>query len=115
MTNTFDKEDEQYKDLISRETKLIAEKNRLEYQLSEIKTQLEKATLSIKESRANIIDLIEKENPPHQQKCTCEEGLPKNVDHRYSRYVTCLKHLSRYFKNKGCYWCYNTDCSKHGC
>ncbi len=35
-------------------------------------------------------------------KCTCESGK-------------CNRHTNLYFKNKGCYWCNYTDCSKYGC
>lgn len=34
--------------------------------------------------------------------CTCDAGI-------------CDRHTSLYFKNKGCFWCGYTDCSKYGC
>ncbi len=49
-----------------------------------------------------------KEFPPSKQECTCK-GEPIN------RFIQCRKHLSRYFKNQGCYWCNDTDCSNWRC
>lgn len=40
--------------------------------------------------------------------CTCD-------GQKFNERIQCIKHPSRYFPNKGCFWCNYTDCSQYGC
>ncbi len=59
-------------------------------------------------NRIQLIEESEKLYPTTQQICTCETGIEND-------YIKCHRHLSRYYQNKGCYWCNYSDCSKYGC
>jgi hypothetical protein len=112
----FEKEDELYKKLSKTENDLLLEKNVLENKLLKVNSELKTVSAQVKTKRVEIIDGIEKLSRIHNGDkivCTCETGLVNND--KYARYVKCLKHLSRHFQNKGCYWCGYTDCSKWNC
>lgn len=40
--------------------------------------------------------------------CTCDSKP-------FNKYIQCIKHPSRFYENKGCYWCNYTDCSQFSC
>lgn len=46
--------------------------------------------------------------------CTCEEFDKKFSEKSYDHYI-CSHHKNLHFRNKGCFWCHHTDCSKYGC
>ena len=75
--------------------------------LLDIKTQIEEANKTIQQIRLNEIEKSAERYPEIQQVCTCDnprEGI-----------ISCRRHLCRYFKNKGCIWCAETDCGKFSC
>ena len=50
------------------------------------------------------------------QKCNClNSKSDKCLLHYCTCPLKCNRHTNLYFKNKGCYWCNYTDCSKYGC
>lgn len=61
------------------------------------------------DTHESIYDYLWRTRPPTLQECTCDGS-----ESAY-RIVKCLRHHSRYFKNKGCYRCNYTDCGKWGC
>lgn len=93
--------------------KLLEEKKLLEAKLVTINNEIKSFDENIKNKRLERIEAIDKLKPAGKQLCTCSIGLP--VDDENFDIIKCYKHLSRYFQNQGCYWCYDTDCSKHGC
>jgi len=58
-----------------------------------------------KDIRLIIIEESNRNYPANSQICTCDNPLPGMIP--------CRRHLSRYFKNTGCWRCNFTDCSKH--
>jgi DNA repair exonuclease SbcCD ATPase subunit len=102
----------EYDEVSNELSKSIIEQIELESKLTKIKVQIEVLHEQQTKLRMKIIDEIEIQHFSNQS-CTCDVGLSE--DHQYAKYVKCLKHLSRYFPNQGCYWCGYSDCSKYGC
>lgn len=52
-------------------------------------------------------------------KCSCDTCPPSRpIDykpHYFNKYLNCIVHCSRFYENKGCYYCGYTDCSKWKC
>jgi hypothetical protein len=97
----FDFVDKIYHNSSREELDLLAEKTNLEAKLAKINEKLKELGKNTIDAKIKIIDNIEKLYPPHRQTCTCSTGLPSDLM-KYSQYVKCLKHLSRYFHNTGC-------------
>jgi hypothetical protein len=57
-------------------------------------------TPSVKSSESKDESKDESNEP-----CTCDSNSGDK----------CKRHLSRYYSNRGCYWCNYTDCSRFGC
>jgi hypothetical protein len=65
-----------------------------------------------KECRCNMGQSCSESCPVHL--CTCDTIGKRYPQKEYDHYV-CKHHTNTYFRNKGCFWCANTDCSKNGC
>lgn len=83
--------------------------NKKKIELFKILNDLEDFEQQRKNLRIKLLECSDTEYPSNQQTCTCGTELAPN------KFIRCRKHLSRYFKNCGCFWCNNTDCSKYGC
>ena len=92
---------------------LYSEKKSLEEKLAKVASEIKQKEKKDKEESVSFLDEVQKKYDSYIQECTCDVGLPK--EHEFHGSVECLKHLSRHYKNKGCYWCGYTDCSKFGC
>lgn len=97
-------------------------KEKLESDIFETRNNLEALQEKMKwvdgallDNKLKRIEIISKEHPPGEQKCTCDLVENPVKAGPNGDIIKCYKHLSRHYENQGCFYCNFTDCSKWDC